>query len=112
MFGKNFILLSYKGRECDVEPYTETYDAIKNIPIVSAATAWTADGHKASMAANTIAINMFAQVDEDGNRHVLFDEITDHMSDELAVKHADAFIANKSDTKRQQETTKGWELLV
>ena len=41
MFGKNFILLSYTGRECDVAPYTETYDAIKNIPIVSAATAWT-----------------------------------------------------------------------
>ena len=37
-----------------------------------------ADGHKVSMAENTIAINMFAQVDEDGNRHVLFDEITDH----------------------------------
>ena len=37
-----------------------------------------ADGHKASMAENTIAINMFAQVDEDVNSHVLFDEITDH----------------------------------
>ena len=41
-----------------------------------------ADGHKASMAENTLAINMFTQVDEDGNRHVLFDEITDHRSDE------------------------------
>ena len=41
MFGKNFILLSYTGRECDVATYTETYDAIKNIPIVSAATVWT-----------------------------------------------------------------------
>ena len=41
MFGKNFILLSYTGRESDVSPYTETYDAINNIPIVSAATAWT-----------------------------------------------------------------------
>ena len=41
VFGKNFILLSYIGRECDLEPYTETYDAIKNIQIVLAATAWT-----------------------------------------------------------------------
>ena len=41
-----------------------------------------ADGHKASMAANTIAINMFAQLDKDGTRHVLFDEITDNRSDE------------------------------
>ena len=71
-----------------------------------------ADGHKASMAANTIAINMFAQVDEDGNMHVLFDEITDHRSDESAVKQADAFITNKSGTKRRRETTKGWEFLV
>ena len=41
VFGKNFVLLSYTVRECDVEPYTDTYDAIKNIPIVSAATGWT-----------------------------------------------------------------------
>ena len=71
-----------------------------------------ADGHKASMAANAIAQNMFAQVDEDGNRHVLFDEITDHRSDESAVKQADAFITNASGTKRRRETTKGWEFLV
>ena len=38
---RTFLLLSYTGRECDVAPYTETYDAIKNIPIVSAATVWT-----------------------------------------------------------------------
>ena len=55
---------------------------------------------------------MFAQVDEYGNRHVLFDEITDHRSDESAVKQADAFIIDKSGTKRRRETTKGWELLA
>ena len=58
-----------------------------------------ADIHKASMAGNAIAQNIFAQVDEDGNRHVLFDEITDHRSDESAEKKADAFITNKSGTK-------------
>ena len=57
------------------------------------------DGHKASMVTNTLAINMFAQVDKDGNRHVLFDEITDHRPDGSAVKQADAFITNKSGTK-------------
>ena len=30
------------------------------------------DGHKASLSANTSAQNMFAQVDEEGNRHILF----------------------------------------
>ena len=46
------------------------------------------------------------------NSHVLFDDIIDHRSDESAVKQADAFITNASGTKRRQETTKGWELLV
>ena len=32
-------------------------------------------GFTTSMAANSIAENMFAQVDEEGNRHVLFNEI-------------------------------------
>ena len=41
VFGKKFVLLSYTGRECDLAPYTNTYDAIKNIPIVTAATTWT-----------------------------------------------------------------------
>jgi hypothetical protein len=31
------------------------------------------DGYKASLAANAIAENMWAQVDDEGNRHVLFD---------------------------------------
>jgi hypothetical protein len=33
------------------------------------------DGHRAAMSANTIAENMFAQVDQDGHRLILFDEI-------------------------------------
>ena len=41
VFGKNFIVLTYTGRECDVMPYTDTYESVKGVPIVSAATAWT-----------------------------------------------------------------------
>ena len=41
VFGKNFLILHYTGRECDVMPYTDTYEAVKGVPIVSAATAWT-----------------------------------------------------------------------
>ena len=37
-----------------------------------------ADGHKASLTANAIAKNISAQVDDKGNRHVLFDKIIDH----------------------------------
>ena len=36
------------------------------------------DGHKAAMAANIIAENLFSQIDSEGNRHALFDEIVSH----------------------------------
>jgi hypothetical protein len=70
------------------------------------------DGHKASLAANAIAENMFAQVDDEGNRHVLFEEIVDHRTDGSEVKQQDAFITTRTGTKRRKETTKGWEILV
>ena len=38
--GANCCILSYTGKECDVSPYREDYEAIQNVPIVTAATAW------------------------------------------------------------------------
>jgi hypothetical protein len=70
------------------------------------------DGHKASLAANAIAENMFAQVDDEGNRHVLFKEIVDHQTDESEVKQQDDYVHTRSGTKHRKETTKGWEILV
>ncbi len=70
------------------------------------------DGHKASLAANVIAENLFAQIDDEGNRHVLFEEIMDHRTNGRQVLQQDAFILNRSGTRRRRETTIGWELLV
>ena len=70
------------------------------------------DGHKASLVANTIAMNMFAQVDEEGHRHVLFDEIIDHRTDGTEIKQDNAFIISPNGGRRRQETTKGWEILI
>jgi hypothetical protein len=70
------------------------------------------DGHKTSMAANAIAENLFAQVDDEGNRHVLFAEIVDHRTNGKQLTQQDAFVVNRSGTKRRRETTAGWELLV
>jgi hypothetical protein len=70
------------------------------------------DGHKASLAANAIAENMFAQVDDEGNRRVLFDAITDHRTDGSEIKQQDAFVHTRSGTQRRKETTRGWEILV
>ena len=41
LFGQTFILLFDTGREFNVSPYTDEYEAIKNVPIVLATTAWT-----------------------------------------------------------------------
>jgi hypothetical protein len=37
----NFVILRYRGRECDVSPYTENYESVKAVLIVSSVTAWT-----------------------------------------------------------------------
>ena len=70
------------------------------------------DGTKASLAANYIAEDMFAQVDQKGNCHVLLDEIIDYRVNGREVKQQDAFITMRSGTKRRHETTIGWQLLV
>jgi len=71
-----------------------------------------ADGHISEMTANSIAQNLFAQVDQEGHRLVLLDEIVDHRSSKDALKQADAFVKSHNNTKRRKETTKGWELLI
>jgi hypothetical protein len=70
------------------------------------------DGHKLAMAANAIAQNLFAQVDAEGNRHVLFDKIIDHRTDGKEVKQQYAFLTARSGPQRQRETTIGLEILV
>ena len=70
------------------------------------------DGGRMSLAANSIAENLFTQIDDKGNQQVLMDEIIGHQSNEHVMKQQDAFITTKTGTKRRRETTKGWELLV
>ena len=38
--GSNCVVLNYTGKVCDVSPYRDDYEAVTNVPIVSAATAW------------------------------------------------------------------------
>ena len=70
------------------------------------------DGFMTSMAANSIAENMFAQFDEEGNLHVLFDEIVEHRCDGNKFKMEDAFYTNTRGVKQRRPTTKGWKILV
>jgi hypothetical protein len=55
---------------------------------------------------------MFAQVDQEGKRLSLFEEIIDHRSTKEATMQADSFINSARGRRRRRHTTKGWELLV
>ena len=70
------------------------------------------DGERTSLSANHIAENLFAQVDDEGNRQVLMKEIIDYSTNGQEVKHQDAFIMTRTGTKRREETTKGWEIVI
>ena len=70
------------------------------------------DGHNVGMAVNAIASNLFAQVDQDRQRFVLFDEIIDCRTDGSQIKSEDAFIHISNGNKRRRETTKGWEVCI
>ena len=70
------------------------------------------DGYKTSISANIIAENMFAQVDNEGNRFQILSEIVDHRTDGSDITQQDAFVTTQTGTKRRRETTKGWQILV
>ena len=70
------------------------------------------DGEKSSLLANYIAENLFAQIDDNGNRQVLLNEIIDHRTMGRQVMQQDAFIMAKNGVRRRKETTTGWEILV
>ena len=65
------------------------------------------DVHKVSLDVNTIAENIFSQVDEEDNIFVLFYKIVDHCVDGTDTMHQDAFIVSKNGGNRSRETTKG-----
>ena len=70
-----------------------------------------ADGYTAAMSANEIAASLFAQVDDEGSRHVLLDSLVDHRTDSSAITKKDEFVSTKSGGRRRRHTTRGWEIL-
>ena len=60
------------------------------------------DVHKVAMAANAIVSNLFAQVDQEGQRVVLFDKIIDWQMDGSQIKLGDAFIHISNRKKRRR----------
>ena len=69
------------------------------------------DGAEAEFSANTIAENMYAQCDINGQQHVLLKSIIDHKKDGTAVPMSDKFI-ELNGRKTIRKSTRGWYLCV
>ena len=65
------------------------------------------DGYKTAMISNAIESNLFYQVDQDGQRFVIFDAIIDSRTEVTHIKEGDAFIHISNGNKRRRKTTKG-----
>ena len=59
------------------------------------------DGHSEALSANLIAQHFYSETDEEGNVHVLLDDIVDHKRNENAVDKEDAFIIVKNGVKQR-----------
>ena len=70
------------------------------------------DGTVKQYAANTIAENMYSQVDQEGHTYLMMDSITGHRSNDDAVKIEDQFVTLKNGRRKLRQTTKGWDLCV
>ena len=64
-------------------------------------------GQTASLAANLIDDNLFAQVNQAGNRFKILDLITGTRTDGTQVLQQDAFVHTSRGTKRRVNTTIG-----
>jgi hypothetical protein len=69
------------------------------------------DGHTECYAANIIAENIYAQIDEEGNRVLLLGEILGHRHDGTAIKADDKYITHGAN-RTLRRTTQGWYLQV
>ena len=71
-----------------------------------------ADGKTKYLTANIISNNLLAQVDDDGHRIMLLDNIIYHIQDVIAIGKEDAFTEMTNGTKRRKTTTAYWQLCI
>lgn len=70
------------------------------------------DGTITTLSANLLTENILAQVDENGHRQLLLDEIIDHRTTADAISADHGTITNAHGITRPIRTTRGWDLLV
>jgi hypothetical protein len=62
--------------------------------------------------ANIIAESLYSEVDQDGRKFQLIDEIIDHSKDALAVSRNNMYADKDGSNWHLRRTTKGWKLLI
>jgi hypothetical protein len=70
------------------------------------------DGTREKYQVNIIAKNMLAQVDSEGNQHLLLKEITDHKSNNSAILISKGTVCSVNGMEKPKHTTRVWFLLV
>jgi len=71
-----------------------------------------ADGTMETLSANILAENILAQVDENGYRHLMIDEIVDHRKTDEAIPITEGTYRTKHGTIRKKFTTCGWQIYI
>ena len=69
------------------------------------------DGHVESYAANLIAKNIYEQLDDEGNKYRLIDQIIDHKKDASAIPLSNGTIMLNG-REHKKRTTRGWSFCV
>lgn len=64
------------------------------------------------VSANVIAENLLSQIDKQGHRHLMLDEIVDHRILTDVIPKSKGVYVTKHGTKRKVQTTRGWEIYV
>ena len=70
------------------------------------------DGTTAKYFANTIAENLYSQVDDEGRQHLVISEISDHPKNATTIKVSGGFTTSANGRKVPKRTTQGWDLLI
>ena len=70
------------------------------------------DGTNGTLTDNIIEENLLAQVDEEGHRQLLLDEIIDYRRNYDSVHNSDALIDTCTGNRQLKMTKKGWGICV
>jgi len=70
------------------------------------------EGQVEEYSANIIAQNLYSQLDSEGHRFVLLEDIIDYDKNEDAVPYENRFIISNNGNIHKRRTTKGWSLCV